>query len=78
MTTADPHHNEYLAAIAGLPEQTPSRRPDYAVGDFVSGYTDGRRWSGRVQWFDADRSTPHVVVHEGSSLGTYPVKDITH
>ncbi len=77
MTTADPHHNEYLAAIAGLPEQTITPR-HYAVGDFVSGYTNGRRWSGRVQWFDADRSTPHVVVHEGSSLGTYPVKDITH
>lgn len=77
MTTADPHHNEYLAAIAGLPEQTITPR-HYAVGDWVSGYTDGRRWSGRVQWFDGDRSTPHVVVHEGSSLGTYPVKDITH
>ena len=77
MTTADPHNNEYLAAIAGLHEQTITPR-HYAVGDFVSGYTNGRRWSGRVQWFDGDRSTPHVVVHEGSSLGTYPVKDITH
>ena len=77
MTTVDPHHNEYLAAIAGLPEQTITPR-HYAVGDWVSGYTDGRHWSGRIQWFDGDRPTPHVVVHEGSSLGTYPVADITH
>ena len=39
MTTADTHHNEYLAAIAGLPEQTITPR-HYAVGDFVSGYTE--------------------------------------
>jgi hypothetical protein len=78
MSTTDPHNNEYLAAMAGLHEQTPSRRPHYAVGDWVSGFTAGRHWSGRVQWFDGDRSTPHIVVHEGSSLGTYPVADITH
>jgi len=75
----DAHTNEYLAAINGLHEQTPSpRQRVYAVGDWVSGTTAGVRWAGRVQWFDEDRSTPHIVIHEGSSLGTYPVADITH
>jgi hypothetical protein len=72
----DPNHNEYLAAIAGLPEQTPSRtvRNEPAVGDFVSGLTAGKRWSGRVQacyrnWLAIDC--------DGAWL-TVPPQDITH
>jgi hypothetical protein len=77
--SADPHHNEYLAAVAGLHEQTPSpARNHYAVGDFVSGETNDIRWKGRIQWFDEDRPTPHVVVKDEGSLETYPVADITH
>lgn len=37
--TTDPHHNEYLAAVAGLHEQTvsPCRALDgHAIGDTVS------------------------------------------
>lgn len=32
MTTCDPGHNEYLAAIAGLHEQTVSRDPTIRLG----------------------------------------------
>ena len=48
----DAHHNEYLAAATGLAEQTPPpvARNHFAVGDFVSGISAGRPWSGRVQW----------------------------
>lgn len=46
----DPHHAEYLAAAAGLCEQTPSPCParHLAVGDWVNGSTKGKRWSGRI------------------------------
>ncbi len=40
---SSPHENEYLAAVSGLPEQTPSPRV-YAIGDFVSGTSGGLRW----------------------------------
>jgi hypothetical protein len=73
---ADPHHTEYLAAVAGLHEQTPSpRRHVYAVGDFVSGCTEGRRWQGRIEWINEDGS---LVVHDGSSLTRYSPADVTH
>jgi hypothetical protein len=54
---SSPHENEYLAAIAGLGEQTPSPapKPTYAVGDFVSGLSGGKRWSGRIFAVDGDR-----------------------
>jgi hypothetical protein len=54
---SSPHENEYLAAIAGLGEQTqsPAAKPTYAVGDFVSGCTAGKRWSGRIFAVDGDR-----------------------
>jgi hypothetical protein len=73
MTQMDAHHAEYAAAIAGMAEtygtpQTP------AVGDFVSGMTAGRRWSGHVEWIDGDRLTINV----GGGWLAVPVKDITH
>lgn len=51
---ASPHENEYLAAASGLHEQTPSPRT-YAIGDFVSGCSGGKRWSGRIFAVDGDR-----------------------
>jgi hypothetical protein len=69
-----PHENEYLAAITGMPEHTPSPRPEPAPGDFVSGETAGRRWSGRVEWIEAGRMTLDV----GGAWLAVPVTDITH
>ena len=72
----DAHENEYLAAVAGLHEQTlsPARRVTYAVGDFVSGKTAGRYWSGRVEWVTGRE----ICVNTGSSWVYVPTKDITH
>jgi len=73
-----PHENEYLAAITGLSEQTPSpahKKPEPAVGDFVSGCTAGRRWSGRVEWVN-DRG--EICVDTDGSWVYVPVADITH
>ena len=51
----DAHHAEYAAAAAALHEQTPSPiSHEPAVGDFVSGITAGKRWTGRVQWIADD------------------------
>ena len=50
----DAHHAEYAAAAAALHEQTPSPIHEPAVGDFVSGTTAGKRWTGRVQWVADD------------------------
>lgn len=70
-----PHDNEYLAAIAGLPEQTISpvpKRP--AVGDYCSGITNGRRWSGYVELADGDWLTINV----GGGWVSVSARDITH
>jgi hypothetical protein len=50
----DAHFPEYAAAAAALHEQTPSPINEPAVGDFVSGTTAGKRWTGRVQWVADD------------------------
>lgn len=59
-----PHHNEYLAAINGLPDQTPSPKPRFhghAIGDSVSFRLrswGGTGWqSGRVADFNESRGT---------------------
>ena len=75
--STDAHHNEYLAAIAGLPEQTVSpmaTKHEPAVGDFVSGCTAGKRWSGRVEWIDG----PLVCINPGGAWLYVPLSDITH
>ena len=73
--STDAHHNEYLAAIAGLPEQTVSPAcNEPAVGDFVSGCTAGKRWSGRVEWIDG----PLVCINPGGAWLYVPLSDITH
>lgn len=72
-----PHENEYMAAVAGLHEQTVSQRVtkhEPAVGDFVSGKTAGKRWSGRVEWING----PLVCVNPGGAWLYVPVGDITH
>ena len=76
---SSPHENEYLAAVSGLPEQTPSPRLDQkcqepAVGDFVSGRTAGKEWRGRVEWIEDGRMTLDV----GGGWLPVPVADITH
>jgi hypothetical protein len=73
----DAHANEYLAAVAGLHEQTPSpahKTREPAVGDFVSGRTAGRYWSGRVEWV----TEREICVKSGGSWEYVPVNDITH
>jgi hypothetical protein len=71
-----PNENEYLAAISGLGEQTlsPAPKPTYAVGDFVSGCTAGKRWSGYIEWTDGDRLTLDV----GGGWLAVSAKDVTH
>ena len=72
--TNDAHNNEYLAAIAGMADHTmpPASLP--APGDFVSGMTAGKRWSGRVEWIEGNRMTIDV----GGGWVAVPVTDITH
>ena len=72
-----PGDNEFLAAVSGLPEQTPShvaRKAEPAVGDFVSGMTAGKSWRGRVEWIADGRMTIDV----GGGWLAVPVADITH
>lgn len=71
-----PHENEYLAAIAGMPEHTPSpvARLEPAAGDYVSGRTAGRTWSGRVERVEDGR----IVLDVGGAWLAVPVTDITH
>jgi hypothetical protein len=76
LNPTSPSENEYLAAIAGLSEQTPSpaNRVTYAVGDFVSGCTAGKRWSGYIEWTDGDRLTLDV----GGGWLAVSARDVTH
>ncbi len=72
-----PGDNEFLAAVSGLHEQTPSpvaRKAEPAVGDFVSGRTAGKEWRGRVEWIEDGRMTLDV----GGGWLAVPVADITH
>ena len=71
-----PHENEYLAAIAGLHEQTVSPAPQrtYAIGDFVSGVSAGKRWSGRIWNVEGDRLSIEI---DGGWLAV-SAQDVTH
>jgi hypothetical protein len=71
-----PAENEYLAAVANLHEQTPSPAPvrTYAVGDFVSGESGGKRWSGRIFALDGDRLS---IEMPGAWLSV-SAQDVTH
>ena len=73
----DAHNSEYLGAVAGMAETygtatiTP---PSLAVGDFVSGVTAGKQWSGHIEWFSEDDGT--VVVNVDHAWVRVPVRDI--
>jgi hypothetical protein len=72
----DSHAREYAGAIAGFRESAgwhdTNNTP--AVGDFVSGLTKGRRWSGHVQTIDGSR----MVVEVSGAWLIVSVEDITH
>ena len=72
----DSHAREYAGAVAGFRESSgwhdTTNTP--AVGDFVSGLTKGRRWSGHVQTIDGSSMLVDV---DGAWL-VVPVEDITH
>jgi hypothetical protein len=72
----DAARNEYLAAIAGIHDQTPRSRSrgEPAVGDFVSGCTAGKRWSGHVMAVDRGWL---AIECDGAWLSVSP-QDITH
>lgn len=72
----DAHMNEYAAAVAGMHDTYGKPRTLPAVGDFVSGFTAGKRWSGHVEWYSDDDST--VVVNVDHAWVRVPVADITH
>ena len=71
-----PAENEYLAAVAGLSEQTvsPAKRVTYAIGDFVSGISGGKRWQGRIWNVEGDRLSIEI---DGGWLAVSS-RDITH
>lgn len=77
MHTFDPHYAEYLAAVSGMHDHTPSPAPkaEPAVGDSVSGITAGKRWSGRVEWYD---DANRMVVNVGGAWIAVSTQDITH
>ena len=69
--TNDAHHNEYLAAVAGIHDQTP-RKAIYAEGVYVTGITAGRRWGGHVEWMDDQR----VCINVGGAWIYVPASDV--
>jgi hypothetical protein len=75
MTHMDANAREYAGAVAGMAAVYGPQQP-LAVGDFVSGLTAGRRWSGHIEWFSDDGKT--MVVNVDHSWVTVPVADITH
>jgi len=76
MTHMDAHNSEYLGAVAGMQDTygTATTTPTLAVGDFVSGVTAGKQWSGHIEWFSEDDGT--VVVNVDHAWVRVPVKDI--
>jgi hypothetical protein len=76
MSTHDAHDREYAAAVAGMQDTygTATTPPSLAVGDFVSGVTAGKQWSGHIEWFSEDDAC--VVVNVDHAWVRVPVKDI--
>ncbi|NBP86379.1 MAG: hypothetical protein EBU54_14795 [Mycobacteriaceae bacterium] len=70
----DAHANEYAGAAAGMNETYRPSVNEPAVGDFISGTTCGKQWSGRVEWCDGTR----VTINVGGGWLAVPVADITH
>jgi len=69
--TNDAHHAEYLAAVAGIHQQTP-RKTIYAEGVYVTGITAGRRWGGHVEWCEAGR----LCINVGGTWIYVPASDV--
>ena len=69
----DAHAREYAAAVEGMPEHTPSPRT-FAVGDYVSGTSAGKRWQGRIWDIDGDRLSIEI---DGGWLAV-SAADVTH
>jgi hypothetical protein len=81
MTTMDAHSSEYLAAVAGMQDTYGTGWRDtgntpLAVGDFVSGITKGKHWSGHIEWFSEGDNA--VVVNVDHAWVRVPISDITH
>ena len=76
MNETSPHENEYLAAVGGLHEQTvsPSPQRTFAIGDFVSGISGGKRWQGRIFAIDGERLS---IEMPGAWLAV-SANDVTH
>lgn len=72
-----PHEAEYLAAVEGMNETygKPARRSLPAVGDFVSGISGGKRWSGHVEWVE---DSGRMVINVGGGWVAVSPNDITH
>jgi aspartate 1-decarboxylase len=69
-----PHENEYAGAVAGMNEIYGTAKSLPAVGDFVSGTTCGKRWSGYVLTAEPGRLAIEV---SGAWIVVDPA-DITH
>jgi hypothetical protein len=75
MTTNDAHDREYAGAVAGMQDTYGTGSTlSLAVGDFVSGVTAGKQWSGHIEWFSEDDAC--VVVNVDHAWVRVPVKDI--
>jgi hypothetical protein len=77
MTHMDAHNSEYLGAVAGMQDTygtAATTPPSLAVGDFISGVTAGKQWSGHIEWFSDDDAC--VVVNVDHAWVRVPVKDI--
>ena len=73
----DAHNSEYLGAVAGMQDTygtATTTPPSLAVGDFISGVTAGKQWSGHIEWFSDDDDS--VVVNVDHAWVRVPVKDI--
>jgi hypothetical protein len=72
----DAHEREYAGAVAGMQEAAGRlvNRQVPADGDFVSGKTAGKHWSGHVEWV----SPPLMCLNVGGAWAYVPVGDITH
>jgi hypothetical protein len=74
----DAHEREYAGAIAGMQENAGRiiNRQIPADGDFVSGRTCGRTWSGHVEWVEDEGY--YMTINVGGGWLSVPVSDITH
>lgn len=70
----DAHNNEYLGAVAGMQDTYGNTQPTLAIGDFISGTTAGKQWSGHIEWFSDDAS---IVVNVGGAWVRVPAADVT-